>query len=243
MSEPISPKQIKKEYDNSIKKECTGYCKIALPLTEFSLLASGKYGRCSECKKCRNEKRKKINNPRKTEGTKYCPGENCHCEKPVEQFNAEKSALDGLQTYCKDCRHEINKKWASTFDGYFKKLFHDIKHNAKKRAKKLKIEITLNDIKDLYNKQKGLCVFTGKKMTRLAYQKKGDQHIINNWNISVNRIDSTKGYTKDNIQLVCAIINRMKTDLSDNQFLLICEKIYSKNFDTINKLIIESIKK
>lgn len=43
-----------------------------------------------------------------------------------------------------------------------------------------------------------------------------------------NRIDSTKGYTKDNTQLVCDIVNRMKLDLPMNEFVTLCKIIYDE---------------
>lgn len=53
-----------------------------------------------------------------------------------------------------------------------------------------------------------------------AYSKRGkNQNIINHCNMSVDRIDSNKNYTKDNIQLVCAMANRMKMDLSNEDFI------------------------
>ena len=54
---------------------------------------------------------------------------------------------------------------------------------------------------------------------------KGNQHIINKFNISVDRIDSNKDYSKDNIQLVGAIINRIKSDLSNDEFTEICNMV------------------
>lgn len=55
-----------------------------------------------------------------------------------------------------------------------------------------------------------------------------DTHINNLYNISVDRIDSTKPYTKYNIQLICAHVNIMKSDMSQSKFLDIC-KIIAKN--------------
>ena len=45
---------------------------------------------------------------------------------------------------------------------------------------------------------------------------------------SVDRIDSTKGYTKDNITLCLNIINRFKGDTSLDFFKKICKAIGEK---------------
>lgn len=42
---------------------------------------------------------------------------------------------------------------------------------------------------------------------------------------SIDRIDSSKGYTKDNIQWVHKNVNIMKMDQTMDQFLYICKKI------------------
>ena len=97
-----------------------------------------------------------------------------------------------------------------------------MRHNAKKRAKKMDIEITCEDIKNLYKKQNGLCALSGMTTTRDSYMTKGNQYIINKMNISIDRINSDLGYTKDNIQLVSAMINRMKSDLTSKEFIDFC---------------------
>ena len=97
-------------------------------------------------------------------------------------------------------------------------------------------------MKSQLEKQNGRCIITGLLMTNICYQNSvNDRHKINKWNISVDRIDSNKGYTIDNIQLICNVVNRMKSDLTDNELLLLCNNIYKKNFDRINKLILEKI--
>jgi len=198
-------------------------CNIDKVFTEYHKNKSGTNGYHNVCKDCRSNTRKNLNYEAQKEGTKYCS--KCKLTLNISNFNKDKSNSTGLQTYCKDCQTENTKKWASTEDGYLKKLYIDIVHNAKKRTKELKVNITIDDIKELYEKQKGLCAISGIKMTRDVYMVKGDNHIINKKNISVDRIDSTKGYEKDNIQLVGAIINRMKSDLTDKEFIDICKTV------------------
>lgn len=51
----------------------------------------------------------------------------------------------------------------------------------------------------------------------------------NNTNVSIDRVDSTKGYTKNNIQLVCSIINKMKLDMTIKELTYYCSKILTHN--------------
>ena len=179
------------------------------------------------CKLCRSIERKKIRVERPNDGVRKCAC--CEIEKDISEYHSDKSSPTGLQTYCKDCQCEKSKKWASTLDGFIKRLHLDMRHNAKKRAKELKIEISTDDIKELYENQKGLCALTGIPMTTDTYMTKGNQHIINKMNISIDRINSDLGYIKENIQLVGAMINRMKSDLTNKEFIDFCSVISNYN--------------
>ena len=52
-----------------------------------------------------------------------------------------------------------------------------------------------------------------------------------NSNLSIDRIDSTKGYSKDNVQLVCMAANQMKNDLSMEELTSLCSMI----LNTVNE--------
>ena len=66
--------------------------------------------------------------------------------------------------------------------------------------------------------QDGKCKLTGKKL--LLHTRKG-----NNTTASLDRIDSSKGYTKDNIQWIHKDIQRMKTNFDNEYFIEICKKV------------------
>ena len=46
-----------------------------------------------------------------------------------------------------------------------------------------------------------------------------------NTNLSIDRIDSAKGYTRDNVQLVTMVANQMKNDLAIDELVDICERV------------------
>jgi hypothetical protein len=48
-------------------------------------------------------------------------------------------------------------------------------------------------------------------------------------NVSIDRIDSTKGYTIDNVQLVCVVLNIAKSNLPQNDYIDWCKKVAEYN--------------
>jgi len=88
------------------------------------------------------------------------------------------------------------------------RFFHSVKCQAKRRN--IDFNITIEDIWDKYEEQGGLCAMT---KTPIAFKKTKEKQ--NCQTVSVDRIDSEEGYTKDNIWLVHKDINIMK-----NQFTL-----------------------
>jgi len=93
------------------------------------------------------------------------------------------------------------------------KVFHNRVTDIKKRAenKKLEFDLTKEDLIKLYNSNGGKCHYTNLPM---SLEKKG----MPKYNtMSVDRIDSTKGYTIDNVVLCLFSINMLKAhhDLSD----------------------------
>ena len=99
--------------------------------------------------------------------------------------------------------------------------------NCKNRSKAKNIAYDLDSIflMDLYNSQNGLCAITKKQMIiRTA------RHDVNfPYVISVDRIDSTLGYTRDNVQLTCAGVNLMKNTMTMTQFIDFCGAVWENN--------------
>ena len=93
-----------------------------------------------------------------------------------------------------------------------------IKHLIAKPGRK---HIPLEYFLELYDKQKGKCAISNIDMT---FIKKLDGIKIHT-NLSIDRIDSSRGYEIGNIQLVCAVVNIMKTTLSMNELMWWCNQI------------------
>lgn len=95
--------------------------------------------------------------------------------------------------------------------------FTSIRLGAKKRG--LEFTITIKDAWDLFLQQNKKCALSG---INLAFG-------LGKWdstaNASLDRIDSSKGYTKDNIQWVDKRVNFMKQEFSLDEFKDLCKKV------------------
>ena len=109
-------------------------------------------------------------------------------------------------------RKAVHNNWVL----YFKRLI--------KRVKTLTVE----DCLDLYEKQGGLCAISGVPLTCVV----GELREHPKTNASLDRIihGETGGqYTKENVRLVCAIVNYMRLNQSDEELLWWSHQIVQRN--------------
>lgn len=149
--------------------------------------------------------------------TKAC--NKCFKELPLFEFSKNKASSDGLQYSCKKCdnayqkqRKENNKeavleyqrKYQAKRREHFEYRLQMLLNASKQRAilKNREHSITLDDIKELYPKD-GKCPVFG---FDLEFNSQGFRET----SPSIDRIDSSKGYTKDNIQIISWKANRLK---------------------------------
>ena len=89
----------------------------------------------------------------------------------------------------------------------------DAKRNNEKRGMG-DIELTLEEAKEIYYKQGGKCAALGVEV-RPVRRDQNRYHTSNRWmTISLDRVDNTKGYTKDNVRITCWAANAMRLTLS-----------------------------
>lgn len=69
----------------------------------------------------------------------------------------------------------------------------------------------------LWEMQGGKCAVSGAPMQHTPTDSAGRR--CNDYAASLDRVDSSKGYTPDNVRLVCWFVNDMKGDRSDAEFL------------------------
>jgi hypothetical protein len=97
-----------------------------------------------------------------------------------------------------------------------KTYFGRLQQNARRRN--IEFDITMAELWESLVHQEHRCALTGLPI-RLHV------HTANPCTASVDRIDSTRGYTTDNIQWVHKDVNMMKRDLSQGRFIELCRAI------------------
>jgi hypothetical protein len=74
------------------------------------------------------------------------------------------------------------------------------------------VNVTVEDLKNQWDEQNGICTFSGVKLILSSYTKIEKNPIFS---ASIDRINSSKGYIKGNIRWVSRTVNWMKNDTSD----------------------------
>ena len=140
----------------------------------------------------------------------------CGKEKPKEDFYPSKQSKRGYGSYCKVCHYTKSnqspnrKQNANTYYARRKAenpqlfMWKQAKHRAEWDYGGMEFSITVEDIKI-----PDLCPYLGVPFN--ALDKK--------YGYSLDRIDSTKGYTPDNIQVISRLANMMKNNASEQELI------------------------
>lgn len=169
---------------------------------------------------------------------KFCAA--CKIEKPLEDFHNSSKSKTGKQSNCKDCNRIRSNIWRSenkskaavsmgryrqTLEGCIRERFHNAAHRA--REKNYEFTITIPLLINLYNEQKGLCALSGYQLNFLSGSP---------FKMSLDRIDSKKGYTFDNVQWVTWQVNNLKSNLDESDLIDLCRAICArKGSETIRE--------
>lgn len=95
-----------------------------------------------------------------------------------------------------------------------------VSRSKEKSFQSSEIDFDSDYIAELYKDQNGKCALSG---WAINLSRNGLENTV-----SVDRIDSNKGYTKDNIQLTHKIVNRCKLNLPEELFFQLCKAVYKQ---------------
>ena len=104
------------------------------------------------------------------------------------------------------------------------RFFTRCERGASKRDKEF--SITIEDVSNQWEKQKGKCAYTGNELTfgdNLNQEHPDHKEIT----ASLDRIDSSKGYTPENIEFCHKHINMMKKSFEKEHFIKMCKLVAS----------------
>lgn len=162
----------------------------------------------------------------------------CGEEKALNLFYKDKTKKYGVSGTCKECAKNIfsnyylkhaekikakvsvyRKSYVPRFKREIESRLRNLYTKAKQRINK-EFNLQESDMLDTWGKQNGLCAYTKLPLVATANQFN---------TMSLDRIDSSVGYVPSNIQLVCAAINKMKQEYSEEMFLLFCHLVTHNN--------------
>jgi D-glycero-beta-D-manno-heptose 1-phosphate adenylyltransferase len=133
----------------------------------------------------------------------------------------------GHNKTCGECPNDHgNKHYAWKGCGELPKdHFNAIWHSAKDRG--LEFDVTMEYVWRVFEDQKGLCALTGRPIIfNSTYRNKAER------TASLDRIDSTKGYIEGNLQWVHKIVNKLKKNLPDEDFINLCIEVAATRYNT-----------
>jgi len=154
----------------------------------------------------------------------YCE---CECGKIVEATTGK--LRYGHVKSCGCLKKELIKKIIKMGNSHkfwkgYKSISGSLWHRIKSCAKQRKIEfsIPIEYAWQLYEKQDGKCNISNEQL----YLAKSSKELNSGGNTaSLDRIDSSKGYIEGNVQWVHVIVNYMKQEFLQEEFINWCKKI------------------
>lgn len=199
-------------------------CNRELPLTRDyfkRLVTQGKEAFHNICKECEATIKRNVE---WREGKLLC-----HCckeYKDISCFTPNGNAnpiRNNRKSVCRDCDAQNQRERNINLSSHLKlrKCLNFRYLTARGRATRHNIpfNITLDYLLKLWNNQNGKCALSGIEMT---YElNKGRTHT----NVSIDKIDRTKGYTIGNIQLVCMACNQIKSDMPEDMMYYFCKHV------------------
>lgn len=166
------------------------------------------------CKKCKSEYHKayrKENYDALREQHRQSYQDN----KKVRQEAVKKAVQRSPEAFIRHLMHHITKQ-----SNYRKVVLH------KKHPASLDVNIDYEYLMELWAKQNGRCVITNLPM-------------VHHWNsmlsISIDRVDSSKGYVKGNVQLVCQAINRLKNNNANEDVEAFLESCFIEHLGSMSE--------
>ena len=144
-----------------------------------------------------------------------------NCKSKCKQCQSSKTnnRYHSLSTIQKQAYKDNLKNWNN--NNIFRVRYNVGKHRAAKKG--ILFNIDESHLQQLWKEQQGLCFYSDIQMSLLQDDA--------TYSISIERKDSSIGYTQDNVVLCCSAVNRMKNKMDSDTFFTFINAIHQKNFD------------
>jgi len=167
-----------------------------------------------DCREEFNKSRSEFNRSEKLGRLHFC---SLRCHAKYRGIGTSKVKANRTTSHLKDI---IRTDEYSPFRNHLKVM----KKSAKRR--KHECSVTLADLKELWEKQKGICPYTGWNLLLLPSTTDYQNATLTIDRASVDRIDSSLGYIPENIQFVAVIANFAKNIFIDQDLIKFCQDVY-----------------
>lgn len=201
-----------------------------------------KYLKTLRCKSCWRSWRAKLSESarqtiaRRPPKMKSCSRAACKQQnpQPIENFNRDRVRLDGRCPWCRTCQLERNSDEQTQALSKFHAICRRVNPlqrarlivgAARSRARQKGLDFNIDAVWFADKIDTGICEATGIKISLDSHPKKGCR---NPFAPSIDRIDSSKGYTKDNVQMVCWVYNAAKNDYGADIVLRMAQALTKK---------------
>ena len=135
----------------------------------------------------------------------------------------------GLKSVCYECHKirqaanaraatiERNKDKEPSLHATHPMLYNRLKNAQSRSTKKgMDFDLTFDWMLEQYKRQDGKCIYSKVVMSTVESGPRS---------VSLDRVDSTKGYTRDNCQLITAFVNRCKYNYPEVEFLELLNEV------------------
>lgn len=124
-----------------------------------------------------------------------------------------------------EARHRPHKTKIELENSIFKRYIRNIMQgkNTSRRRKDMPVTITVQDLRNQWIKQRGICPYTGWGIN--LREKTGHTTPCQ---ASLDRIDPSRGYLPDNIQFVALMANYAKNFFDDEHLIYFCKSVAQK---------------
>lgn len=137
----------------------------------------------------------------------------------IEHYDKQKAANYYLENkeHIDKRNAEYHERMMKTVVGRIRNLMKDVRSRSQKYQ--YEIDIDSDWLIKRFDENEGKC-----EISDIPFVLKGRSP----FSISIDRIDATKGYTKDNVRLVCLMINFALNNFGDTVFFQMCEAVTNK---------------